>query len=106
MLDDLAGLYFQREISFSEWRAARAPIEQRVTDAKKQLAKLSRTTSLGGFVGTASLLRERWPELPLTRQHAIVAAVLDHIVVSPGRRGFNGFEFQSGLARLSQQRGC
>jgi len=91
-LDELAGLYGRREITFSEWRAARVPVEQRVTDAKKQLAKLSRTTALTGYVGKASVLRDRWAELPLTRQHAIVAAVLDHVVVGPGRAGFNGFD--------------
>ena len=91
-LEELASLYGQREITFPEWRAARAPVQQRVTDAKKQLAKLSRTTALTGYVGNASVLRDRWPELPLTRQHAIVAAVLDHVVVGPGRRGFNGFD--------------
>jgi hypothetical protein len=35
---------------------------------------------------------ERWQGLPLHRQHAIVAAVLDHFVVGAGRRGFNGFD--------------
>jgi hypothetical protein len=30
--------------------------------------------------------------LPLTRQRAIVAAVLAHVVVKPGRRGYNRFD--------------
>jgi DNA invertase Pin-like site-specific DNA recombinase len=91
-LDELATLYGEREITLSEWRSARTPIEQRVTDAKKQLAKLSRTTALAGHVGNSGRLRERWSDLPLTRQHSIVAAVLDHIIVKPGRPGFNGFD--------------
>jgi hypothetical protein len=36
-------------------------------------------------------------DLPHTRQHAIVAAVLDHVVVGPGRRGYNRFD-PSGLS--------
>ena len=91
-LDELAGLYGRREIGLTEWQAARIPIERRVTDAKKQLGRLTRTTALAGQIGNASQLRERWQSLPLTRQHAIVAAVLDHLVVAPGRRGYNRFD--------------
>ena len=91
-LEELAAMYGRREIGLTEWQAARAPIEHRVTDAKKQLAKLTRTTALAGQIGHAAELRERWASLPLTRQHAIVAAVLDHVVVGPGRRGFNRFD--------------
>ena len=91
-LDEVAGLYGRREIGLSEWTAARAPIEQRVTDARKRLSRLNRTTALDGHVGNGSDLREKWAGLPLTRQHAIVAAVLDHVVVGPGRRGYNKFD--------------
>ena len=45
-----------------------------------------------GQIGNSTELRERWSTLPLTRQHAIVAAVLDHIVVAPARRGYNRFD--------------
>jgi DNA invertase Pin-like site-specific DNA recombinase len=91
-LEQLAAMYGRREISLSEWQAARQPIEERVTAAKKQLAKLDRASALDCTVGDAPALRERWPTLPLTRQHAIVAAVLDHIVVNPARRGYNRFD--------------
>ena len=82
-------MYGCREIGLSEWQAARSPIEHRVTQAKKWLARISRTTALAGHVGNASGLREQWPNLPLTRQHAIVAALLDHVLVGPGRPGIN-----------------
>jgi len=91
-LDRLAAMYGRREIGLSEWQAARTPIERRVTDAKKQLGRLTRTTALAGHVGNADALGERWQTLPLTRQHAIVAAVLDHLVVAPARRGYNRFD--------------
>ena len=91
-LDELADLHGRRVIGLSEWLAARAPIEQRVTDARKRLARLNRTSALDGHVGNASDLRERWASLPLTRQHGIVAAVLDQLVVGPGRRGLNKFD--------------
>jgi DNA invertase Pin-like site-specific DNA recombinase len=91
-LDELAAMYGRREIGLSEWQAARTPIERRVSEGKKRLAQLSRTTAIAAHVGNASDLRDRWPSLPLTRQHAIVEAVLDHVVVAPGRKGFNGFD--------------
>jgi len=50
------------------------------------------SSALGEHVGNAAGLRERWGDLSLTRQEQIVAAVLDHVVVAPGRRGFNRFD--------------
>jgi site-specific DNA recombinase len=91
-LDELASAYGNQAFGLSEWLAARKPIEQRLTQAKRQLARLSRVSVLEGHVGHAPALRERWPDLPLTRQHAIVAAVLDHVVVGSGRRGYNRFD--------------
>jgi site-specific DNA recombinase len=61
-------------------------------DAKKRLAALNRTTTLADHVGNAAGFRERWSGLTLTRQEQIVAAVLDHLVVGPGRRGYNKFD--------------
>lgn len=92
-LEELAAMYGRREIAMTEWQAARTPVERRVTDARKQLGRLTRTTALAGQIGHATELRERWATLPLTRQHAIVAAVLDHITVAPAARpGYNKFD--------------
>jgi len=91
-LDELAHAYGERMIGLSEWLGARKPIEERLTTAKRKLARLGRVSALDGHVGSASALRERWADLPLTKQRAIVAAVLDHIVVGPGRRGYNRFD--------------
>ena len=91
-LDELANAYGQRRFSLQEWMAARKPIEQRMTAARKQLAKVSRTNVLAGYVGHSDKLRAVWDSLDLSQQHAIVAAVLDHVVVGPGRRGYNRFD--------------
>jgi site-specific DNA recombinase len=91
-LEELALAYGQREITMGEYRAARQPIEQRRTAARKQLAKATRITVLDGYVGNATALRADWDALDLTRQHAIVAAVVDHVSVAPGRRGYNRFD--------------
>jgi site-specific DNA recombinase len=91
-LDELAQAYGEKQIGLSEWLAARAPIEQRLTAARKQLARFNRTSALDGHVGHASELRERWGKLTLTRQRGIIAAVLDHVEVGAGRRGLNRFD--------------
>lgn len=91
-LDELARLWGEKQISQPEWLAARAPIEQRQRLAKRRLAALNRTSTLGEHIGNGASLRDRWADLTLTRQEQIVAAVLDHVVVAPGRRGFNSFD--------------
>jgi len=91
-LVELATAYGQREITMDELRAARKPIEQRLTAARKQLAKLSRTNVLDGYLGQSNKLRAEWESLDLSQQHAIVATVVDSVVVGPARRGYNRFD--------------
>lgn len=86
-LDELAGLYADRRIAVREWMAARRPIEDRIADAEKRLARMTRTDTIAGLVGNGKALRKQWDDLNLTRQHAIIAAVLDHAVVAPGTPG-------------------
>ena len=91
-LDELAETCGERVITLSEWLSARKPIERRLAADKKLLTERTRASVLGDHVGKASNLRDLWAELPLTRQRSIVAAVLDHVVVGPARRGFNRFD--------------
>jgi site-specific DNA recombinase len=91
-LDELAQAYGQRQFSMQEWMAARKPIEQRLTAARKQLAKVSRSNVLDGYIGNGEGLRKEWDSLDLSQQHAIVAAVVDSVVVGPARRGYNRFD--------------
>jgi site-specific DNA recombinase len=91
-LDELAELWAEGTIGRSEWLKARAPLEKRQTLARKRLAALNRTTALEPHLGDAAGLREQWAEMNLTRQQQIVAALLDHVVVGPARRGYNRFD--------------
>jgi site-specific DNA recombinase len=91
-LDELAELWADGEITRGEWLKARAPIEKRQTLAKKKLAALNRATALVPFIGDANRVREQWQTMTLSRQHQIVAALLDHVVVGPARRGYNRFD--------------
>jgi site-specific DNA recombinase len=91
-LEELAAAYGQREITMPEWKAARTPIEQRLTAARKQLAKVTHGGLLDSYVGHSERLRADWEGLDLSQQHAIVAAVFDFIRVGPARRGYNRFD--------------
>ena len=91
-LDELAAAYGDREITMSEWRTARPPIEQRLTAARRQLAKVDRQAVLSGWVGNAVELADHWDSLDLTRQNALLSAVIDHVVVGAARRGYNRFD--------------
>jgi DNA invertase Pin-like site-specific DNA recombinase len=91
-LEQLATAHGERQISFAEWMAAKKPVEQRMTLARKQLAHATRASALDQYVGRGDELREQWDSLDLSQQHAIVEAVVAHIVVGPGRRGYNRFD--------------
>ena len=91
-LAELAAAYGQRLLTMPELLAARRPIEQRMTTTRKQLSRTARKSTLDPFVGKGDELREQWAALDLSQQHAIVAAVVDHAVVGPGRRGYNRFD--------------
>jgi DNA invertase Pin-like site-specific DNA recombinase len=85
-LEELAALYGDRSIGATEWMAARKPIEARIATTKRQLAAATRSSAIDEWVGNADTLRGKWEGLNLTRQVAIVKAVLDHAVIgeSPG----------------------
>jgi len=90
--DELALAYANKEVSMREWRTARGPIEARVETLKKTLSRATRTTVMADYIGKTATLRRQWGELDLSRQQAIVRAVLDHITVGPAVRGRNTFD--------------
>ena len=70
-----------------EWMVARKPIEERIRHAERRLSRATRADALVGLVGNADLLSTQWSGLNLSRQFAIVTAILDHAVIKPGRPG-------------------
>lgn len=91
-LEELAGMWAEREITRPEWVKARGPIEKRLDAARRRLAAINRTTELTPHLGNATELREQWAEMTLSRQKQIVGSLLEHVVVGPGRRGYNRFD--------------
>ena len=66
---------------------ARERIERRMQQRRAQLSGLTRSDALAGLPGNGSQLRQQWAALNLTRQAAIVSAILEHVVVDPGQQG-------------------
>jgi site-specific DNA recombinase len=86
-LEELAGMYAARQVTAAEWMAARNPIEARMKDGQARLSRVTRSDALAGLVGNGEALAQGWPNLTLTRQAAIIRAVLDHAVIGPGTPG-------------------
>lgn len=89
---ELASIWSRGEISSPEWKAARQPLEHRVAVVERQLSQITGTTALEGIVGHGDRLRERWAEMNLERQAAIIAAVLDHAIINPAIRKGGKFD--------------
>ena len=86
-LDELALLYGDRKVSSREWLTAKAPIEARAKDLERQLARITGNGALVGIVGNGESLRGRWGDLNLSRQAAIVKALVDHATIGAGKQG-------------------
>lgn len=82
-LDELMLMWTRDEISSAELKTGRAPLEKRVRDADRQLGQLAGTRRLDGLAGHGSTLRTAWDTMPLTRQAAIVSAILDYATILP-----------------------
>jgi DNA invertase Pin-like site-specific DNA recombinase len=91
-LNELATAYGERQITFPEYLAARKPIETRIEAGKRRLSRLTRSAAIDSYLGQSENLRSAWADLPLTRQRAIVAAVLDRAIVRPAVRGRTAFD--------------
>ena len=91
-LAELTALYASRSITAREWMEARNPIQARIDRTEQAIARATRSDALAGLVGNGEQLRGAWAGLNLTRQAAIVQAVLDHAVIGPGTRGIRAFD--------------
>jgi DNA invertase Pin-like site-specific DNA recombinase len=92
-LAELAGAYAAKQITMPEWLAARGPIERRIEERSAEFATVSRKETVNReYVGRGGALREDWGLLFLDQQRAIIASVLDHIVVEPAARGSHRFD--------------
>ena len=87
LMVELAGMFGNRQISPAEWKVARDPIEARIYRTSRQIDQLTGDSTLTGLVGNSDELRARWASLNLSRQAAIIGAVLDFATINPGVQG-------------------
>lgn len=57
-----------------------------MTANRRTLARLTQRDAIENFLGQGEQLREQWEGLNLSRQAAIVKAVLDHAVILPATK--------------------
>lgn len=87
-LDELAALRGRGTITLAEWMAARAPLQQRLEDARRAAGVAWRPPGRAArLLVQPGAVRQAWPELDLAAKREILVAVLDRIVVSPAKRG-------------------
>lgn len=86
-LAELAQMWGAKQISRAEFLAARAPIEARISDTERRMSRLTGSDALAGLVGNGEALTASWSSLNLSRQAAIVGAIIDHVVIEPGQPG-------------------
>ncbi|TFD70565.1 recombinase family protein [Cryobacterium sp. Hb1] len=92
-MTELAEMWAADEISRSEWKDARTPLEARVDNVQKQLDQIAGTNSLDALVGQGEHLTASWDTLNLDRQVAIVRAVLDMATILPGVLGARSVDY-------------
>lgn len=85
-LEELTDLWSSRQIDATQWLRAKRPIEDRIHHNERQLSRATHTEALIGL-DRGVALRTQWKELALSRQVAIVRALLDHATIRPGTRG-------------------
>jgi site-specific DNA recombinase len=84
--------YADRRIGRSEFLAARDVLEARVKAAKTKMSRTNGTGRLRSIMGLGSALRQAWDTETFDWRRALILAVVESIVVRPGRHGFNQFD--------------
>jgi DNA invertase Pin-like site-specific DNA recombinase len=74
------------EIGVAEYLAARKPLEDKLQRALAELAENTDSAALAPIVDAPDI-REAWSRLDLERQRAILAAVVDHVLIAPATHG-------------------
>jgi hypothetical protein len=85
-LDELAAQTGRREITARQLAIASGPLQKQLEAAEDRLAATVRPTVLGPFAATHDPAAV-WDGLPLDRRRAVVAELVQAIIVHPAPRG-------------------
>ncbi|MFI5260990.1 MAG: recombinase family protein [Candidatus Limnocylindrales bacterium] len=81
--------YDGHRLDRSTYLELRRRIEARIAATNQLLVAETDTQALAMLTGVA---RQRWPALSFDSKRAVLSAVIDHVAVGPGRRGYNRFD--------------
>jgi len=91
-ITELSALWADGSISRAEWMTARDRIEARIKAAERRLASSSGHPDVAELVGSGATVRAEWSALNLSRQSAIVRALVDSVTILPApHRGSRDF---------------
>lgn len=86
-LDMLTDMLAAGEMARDDYARAARRVRDQMAQLDRDEARRQHVSELLRFSENPALLRDEWPRLPLSRQQAIVKAVLDHAVIGPGVLG-------------------
>jgi DNA invertase Pin-like site-specific DNA recombinase len=89
-LEELTNDYYvDHRIGREEFFVARAGLEKRLEANRLRLARRDGRGVLVGFIGEGSSLRRAWEKGTLDWRRSVVGALLDRVIIEPGRAGRN-----------------
>lgn len=86
-LDELAREWAEGAIGTSQWRQARAVLQERLQAAQAQQARQPRSTTVVNLLRRPGAVRQRWATLDFRTRKAVIGAVVEQVVVSRATRG-------------------
>ena len=84
--------YADGAISRTEFFAARDALQERLTRNRMRLGNHQQFAVIASVASAGEAIQEQWERRPLEWRRALVAAVIDHVVLQPAVKGRNTFD--------------
>jgi hypothetical protein len=97
-LAQLADEFARGGLERGEWDAARSAIKAERDALRARLGRSSQADVLAGVAGPNA--SETWEAMSFDRRRAVLAALIESVTVSAGRRGYNRFDAERRLSVL------
>ncbi len=89
---ELAEMWATGVISRAEWSVARGRLVVDLDRAQAELARATRSQAARPLVKAPGLLRTAWAQLSLDRRRAVLAEIVESVVIAPTTRQNNRFD--------------
>jgi len=80
---ELADMWAKREMTRAGFLSARQTIETRIEEARRSMARQTKSRATDGFAGRPGALATAWPGMALDERRAVVSAVIDRVLIHP-----------------------